>query len=531
MMTDFIAAIELGSAKIKGIAGRLNADKSVQVLATAETGSVEFIRKGFIFNLDKTAQSIQAVIKELENQLGTEIGKVYVGIGGRSIKSMKVVEERELASDTRISQALIDNLLAENKECVQPEQEILWTEPQEYKIGNNLLAEPVGVQADRLTATFVNVVARRSLKQNIQSCMKQLPFEIAGFYVSPLATAESLLSLSDKKTGCALVDFGAETTTVVVYSGNILRHLAVIPLGSRNLTKDIMSHKIEEADAEQFKLQFGAAYTPISEEPEYARKELTLDNGVSLRALTLEETIEGRINEIIYNVDNQLLLSGYRDKLLGGVVLTGGGANLPAFKDVFERITKMSKVRLALGSIIAGSDAVEENGTYNTLIGALLLGKENCKKVVVGKDMFEAEQQQRENDEKIRQRALEAEKERQEREAVAAAEAAAAAATAAAAEERKRKEAQKRLKECDNLIEEAKQMITGRNFKGADRILHKLQAMEVTEKNEDIERLAASLKKAKKEGHWTKGVKSKMENFLTRLMGDGDEDMDNQTKK
>lgn len=537
-VTDFIAAIELGSAKVKGVVGRLNADKSVQILATAEVASDEFIKKGAIFNLDKTTQCIHAVISNLESQIGDDIAKVYVGIGGRSLRVMKVTEERELASDTKISQALIDTLLAENKERISPDLEILWTEPQEYKVGNNLLPSPVGVQADKVTATYVNVVARRTLKQNILSCLKQLPYELAGFYLSPLATTESLLSESDRRSGCALVDIGAETTTVVVYSGNILRHLAVLPLGSRNLTRDIMSQKIEEDDAEAFKLKFGSAYTPLSDDVDYARAEHSLENGTSIRALVLEEIIEGRINELIYNVDNQLILSEYKDKLLSGVVVTGGCANLPKLKDVFEKITKISRVRIALGSIIAGSDSIEEDGTHNTLIGAIMLGKENCRKIVVPTNIFDAATEDERRAKDMARRAAEV---AAETEAKAAAKAAAEARKKAdeeaarikAEQERKaQEEADRKLRACNILIDELKEQMEAKNLKAAGKTLQKLQKQAPKEKEEEVAQLAKDLKRIKEEGHWTHTFKTKVEIMLTKIMGDGDEEYnDNQAKR
>lgn len=519
MITDFIAAIELGSATVKGIVGRLNADKSVQVFATAEVNSVECIKKGIIFNLDKTTQCINSVIQELERQMGTDISKVYVGIGGRSLRSIKVTEEHELPSDTKISQALIDTLAAKNKDSIVPELEILWTEAQEYKVGNNLLTEPVGVQADKLTATFINLVARRSLKANIVSCMKQLPYEIADFYISPLATAESLLTISEKRSGCALVDFGAETTTVLVYNGNILRHLAVIPLGSRNLTKDIMSHKIDEADAETLKIKYGSAYTPLSEDAEYGRREYDLDNGVRIKVLTLEETIEARINEILNNVDNQLLLSGHKDKLLGGVILTGGGANLTDLAVAFERITKISKVRVALSGEVGGSDGVPENGSYNTLLGALLLGKINCKKIVIGKDIFDdAEEQQKRVDE-MRQRALKAEQERKQKEAEEALKKA-------------QEEEQRKNKEFAAEIDAVREQIDKGNLKTAVSKLEKLQRNATPQQKEEIVQLAKEVKEAKKKKpHWTSKLFEKFEQGLSKLMGDTDEIESNNNNK
>ena len=249
--TDFIVAIELGSSKITGIAGKKHADGSIQVLALASENSSDFIRKGVIYNLDKTAQSLTSIIKKLESTLKASIGKVYVGIGGQSLRTIRNTEVRHLEEETKISQELIDSIMDSNREVPIIDQEILEVAPQEYKVGINLLADPVGVPSDHIEGRFLNIIARSSVKQNIDKCFKQAGIEIADYIISPLALANAVLTNSEKRSGCMFIDFGADTTTVSVYKNNILRHLAVIPLGGSNITKDICSQQIEEEDAEE----------------------------------------------------------------------------------------------------------------------------------------------------------------------------------------------------------------------------------------------------------------------------------------
>ncbi len=251
--TDFIVAIELGSSKITGIAGKKHADGSIQVLALASENSSDFIRKGVIYNLDKTAQSLTSIIKKLESTLKASIGKVYVGIGGQSLRTIRNTEVRHLEEETKISQELIDSIMDSNREVPIIDQEILEVAPQEYKVGINLLADPVGVPSDHIEGRFLNIIARSSVKQNIDKCFKQAGIEIADYIISPLALANAVLTNSEKRSGCMFIDFGADTTTVSVYKNNILRHLAVIPLGGSNITKDICSQQIEEEDAEELK--------------------------------------------------------------------------------------------------------------------------------------------------------------------------------------------------------------------------------------------------------------------------------------
>lgn len=153
------------------------------------------------------------------------------------------------------------------------------------------------------------------------------------------------------RSGCALVDFGADTTTISVYKNNILRYLSVLPLGGNTITRDITSLQMEEQDAEKLKLQYGNALYEEEEDSETPAV-CTLDDGRTIEQATLNNIIEARAEEILANVWNQLQLSGYEDKLFSGVVFTGGGANLKNIEEAFRKHSKIEKIKQCALSII-----------------------------------------------------------------------------------------------------------------------------------------------------------------------------------
>lgn len=162
-----------------------------------------------------------------------------------------------------------------------------------------------------------------------------------------MATADTVLTTNEKRSGCALIDFGADTTTVAIYKNNILRHACVIPLGGNNITKDICSKQIEEDDAELIKIRYASAYTEHKEGEEVQDSEYTIDGKCSIMSRTLEDIVEARVNEIITNVFNQIKLSNYSDSLMAGIVVTGGVSNMPNIDKAITNITKFEKVRIA----------------------------------------------------------------------------------------------------------------------------------------------------------------------------------------
>ena len=378
--TEFIAAIELGSSKVTGIAGRKNSDGSIQVLAYAKENSSSFIRKGVIYNLDKTAQSLTSIINRLEGELKNSIAKVYVGIGGQSLRTVRNVVSRDLDEEAIISQELVDSICDENLAIPLIEMDILDVAPQEYKIGNNLQADPVGVAGSHIEGRFLNIVARSSIKKNLERCFDQSKIEIADILISPLVTANAVLTESERRSGCALVDFGADTTTISVYKNNILRFLTVLPLGGNSITRDITSLQMEEEEAEYLKVKFGdALYT--EEQGEEAATCQFEDGSRTIELHTLNNIIEARTEEILANVWNQLQQSGYDDKLLSGIIITGGAANLLNLDEAFRKKCKIEKIRVArvIRETIDVADTIlKKNGTQNTLFGLLFEGNENC---------------------------------------------------------------------------------------------------------------------------------------------------------
>ncbi len=378
--TDFIAAIELSSSKISGIAGKKNSDGSIQVLAYAREDASSFIRKGIIYNIDKTAQALTSIINKLESQLNNSIAKVYVGIGGQSLRTIKNAVSRTLEEEGIISQELVDSICDENLEVPLADMSVLDVAPQEYKIDNNLQVDPVGVAGQHITGQFLNIVARASLRKNLEHSFESAKVEIADLLIAPTALANAVLTENEMRSGCALVDFGADTTTISVYKNNILRYLSVLPLGGNNITRDITSLQMEEEDAEKLKLQYGNALYEEEEETETPAV-CTLEDGRTIELAILNSIVEARTEEILANVWNQLQLSGYEDKLFSGVIFTGGSANLKNTEEAFRKLSKIDKVKTVKfvhNTIHGYSDVLRKDGMQNTLLGLLAAGNENC---------------------------------------------------------------------------------------------------------------------------------------------------------
>jgi cell division protein FtsA len=205
-MADFIVAIELGSSKITGIAGKKNLDGSIKVLAVVKEDATSCIRKGVVNNIDKTVQALSNVIKKLENILKTKIARVYVGVNGQSIRSEKNIIVKQLPADTKVTVDMVNGLMDANRSMQYPDQEILDAVTQEYKVDNQLQVDPTGFICTRLEGNFLNILWRKSFYRNLNRCFENAGIAIAEMYLSPLALADAVLTDAERRGGCVLVD-------------------------------------------------------------------------------------------------------------------------------------------------------------------------------------------------------------------------------------------------------------------------------------------------------------------------------------
>lgn len=379
MKNDVIVAVELASSSIRAIAGRRLPNGNIEVIGLAEEPAQNCVHKGVVENIEKTTQAIASVIARLDLVAGGHIKSVYAGLGGQSLHSRKNSVKRQFPELTQITSHMVDMLLDSNYNENYAGYNIHEVVQQESLVGNRQAEDPVGMLTENLEARFLNVVARATLEDNIRKCVKGAGLSVADILVSPLMLADAVLRPDEKRSGCAVVDMGAETTTVTVYTKNILRHLIVLPIGGANVTQDIAAQKVEWDEAEMLKLKYGTAYQndPVPDE-----ETIELNYGQKITTNKLLNIIEARYEEIVANAWHQI--KPFSDLLLSGqVVLTGGVSHaknlVPCFQ-FFAQCNKQVKIFKGLpdGIITAPGVVIPEDGRYLTLMGLLLHGDQNC---------------------------------------------------------------------------------------------------------------------------------------------------------
>lgn len=379
----YVVAIELGSSNVTGIAGKKLPDGTISVQAVVQEPSSMFIRRGMIFNLNKSAQCIQSIKERIEERLKRKVTQVYVGYGGQGIHSVFNKVGKLLAGEGPITKEVVEELENENLKIDVGNHVILDFVPQAYYTGKEVSSDPIGIIAENIEAKYMNIIARPSLKSNIENCFNEIGLRIAGTMLTPVSEAKSVMTDSEKRSGCVLVDFGADTTSVVVYKENMLKYIAVIPLGSANITKDIQSCQLDEQEAEHLKISKGSAVNETATIEEGKEFVYNYPDGTGLTKQKFGEIVEARTKEILVNVAQQIKESGLeRGALISGAIFTGGGSALKNLVSEFTKLTGISQVRVvktlanANFSKTAGPKSVE-----GRIVGALSVleeGTQNC---------------------------------------------------------------------------------------------------------------------------------------------------------
>ena len=402
-----IVAIELGSSKISGVAGQIQYDGSLRVMAYASVPSSSCIRHGAVYNLDKTANAIAEVVERLNTILSTKIEKVYVGYNAKGLKSVIGRVEHRFDEETVVNQEVLDDMFQQCSEIEYDGYVNLFQESQEYVVDNKRGTEtdPMGVACRKLEGNYLNILLKKQVADYIAQCFMAAQVEIIDGYVAPMVQADAVLTDDDRQQGCVLVDYGADTTTVSVYKNGLLRFLRVIPLGSALITRDLSAIlKIEMEQAEQLKCTYGLCNLIGSQD----NRETIVINDRKLSLNEIGEIIEARNEEIIRNVINQIKASGYSEVLYAGMVLTGGGSQLRQLDHVLkDMMPSMRQPRIATepacGVVWNEIRWKRGDGSQLALLSVMAKGDENC---CVLKPMDEIDKMAPEDQDKVVQQSL-----------------------------------------------------------------------------------------------------------------------------
>ena len=379
---DIIVGLDIGTTKVSIIIGRRNQFNKIEILASGKSLS-SGVSRGIVSNIDKTVDSIRLAIDEVQKKNNIEINDVVVGIAGQHIKSLQ--HRGEIVRDNieiEIGQEDIDKL-KENmfKLITIPGEEVIHVIPQEYTVdGEDGIQDPKGMAGVKLEANFHVITAQVGAVRNIMRCVEKAGLSPKELILEPFASAIATLDEDELREGVALVDIGGGTTDVAIFLDKIIRHTAVIPFGGNIVTKDIKTGlSILDKQAELLKIKFGSAmYTEDQENVMVSIPGLRGREPKEIAVKNLSEIIGARMKEIIDLVYHEIKVSGYENKLMTGIVLTGGGSQLKNLQQLVSFVTaKETRIGYPNEHLSGESKDKVTSPMYSTGVGLVLKGFEN----------------------------------------------------------------------------------------------------------------------------------------------------------
>ncbi|MBE0474360.1 cell division protein FtsA [Rhodoferax sp.] len=336
---DVVVGLDIGTAKVMVVVAEVMPGGALK-LAGLGVAPSNGLKRGVVVNIDATVQSIQQALKEAELMADCKIQRVYTGITGSHIRGMNshgmvAIKDREVsAADVA---RVVETAKAIN---ISTDQRLLLVEPQEFIIDGQDVKEPVGMSGIRLEAKVHIVTGAQSAAENIIKCVRRCGLEVEQLMLNPLASSLSVLTEDERELGVALVDIGAGTTDLAIFTNGAIRHTAVIPIAGDLITSDIaMALRTPTKDAEEIKVENGYAKQLLAD-PE-AQVEVPGLGDRSPRMLSrqaLAGVIEPRVEEIFSLVHQVMRESGFEEMLSSGIVLTGGSCVMPGMVELGEDI-------------------------------------------------------------------------------------------------------------------------------------------------------------------------------------------------
>ena len=336
---DLVVGLDIGTAKVMVVVAEVMPGGELK-LAGLGLAPSNGLKRGVVVNIDATVQSIQQALKEAELMADCKITKVYTGITGAHIRGinssgMVAIKDREVsAADVA---RVLETARAIN---ISADQRLLLVEPQEFIIDGQLVKEPIGMSGIRLEVKVHIVTGSQAAAENIIKCVRRCGLEVEQLMLNPLASSLAVVTDDERELGVALVDIGAGTTDVTIFTGGAIRHTAVIPIAGDLITSDIaMALRTPTTDAEEIKVESGCAKQLLADPDAQVEVPGLGDRGPRmLSRQALAGVIEPRVEEIFSLVHQVMRESGFEEMLSSGIVLTGASCVMPGMVELGEDI-------------------------------------------------------------------------------------------------------------------------------------------------------------------------------------------------
>lgn len=372
---SLVVGLDIGTSKVVAVVGETQPDGSLEVIGLGSHPS-RGLKRGVVVDIEATEHSIQRAVEEAELMADCEIRGVFAGISGNHIRgynSHGIVAIK----DKEVSDGDVERVLdAARAVAVPSDQRILHVLPQEYVIDNqDGIRQPIGMSGIRLEAYVHVVTAAMSATQNLTKCIARCGLHADELILQQIASSRAVLSDDEKDLGVALVDLGAGTSDLAVFTQGAIRHTSCIPIAGDLVTNDIaVALRTPTQHAEDIKIKYACALEQLARADESIQVPSVGERQTRrLARQTLAQVVEARYREIFTMIQAELRRSGFENMIRAGLVLTGGAARMEGVVELAEEIFHVP-VRLGVPHSVTGLSEVLTNPVFSAGVGLLLYG-------------------------------------------------------------------------------------------------------------------------------------------------------------
>ncbi|MEX2599163.1 MAG: cell division protein FtsA [Dehalococcoidia bacterium] len=370
------AAVDVGTTKVATLAGRVSPDGGMEIVAMGHAAT-EGMRKGMVVSPEDLRASIKRSVDGARRSFGRSLPPVYVGITGSHLTCINAAAEvnRDAVNQTRtFSQQDVDRLLLSTFPNVNGRRKVVHVVPRTYQVDNaEGVLDPIGMRGKRLWAESHLVLGDPSIMENLSRVVRSAGVRIKGMVIEHLASAEAVLTHDERHAGAVLVDIGGGTSDIAIYRDGAVWYTAALPVAGYHFTNDIaVGLGVPPSTAEAIKLEHGSAVVDGIDHKE----SIDVDTGMGFHTrpvsrVALNSLIHDRAVELVRMVLAKVRDSGLVRVPPGGIVLTGGCANLPGLAEIAADYGSC-KVRVGSPTSGLGLPAELEHPTFSTAVGLLL---------------------------------------------------------------------------------------------------------------------------------------------------------------
>jgi cell division protein FtsA len=371
-MNEIVVGIDVGTTKICTLIARVEKEGLLRILGVGIEPS-EGIKKGVIVDLATASEAITRSVDAAERISGLEVTSALVSLAGAhvaSINSRGVVGVSSEVVDTIDVERALE---AARTVAIPHDREIIHVIQRGFVVdGQDGIRSPIGMHGYRLEVEAHIITASAATVENLRQAVGAAGVEVAQFVLNPLASAEVVLTETERQMGCVVCDVGGGTTDLAIYADGDVWHTMVLAVGGNHITQDI-AHGLHLPlqQAEESKKQHGhALHAQVGLEENFTVRPFGEEKPIQISRQDLAHIIEARVAEIFELIGDEIKRTGYDGLLSAGMVLTGGTSQLTGIRQLASRVLNMP-VRLAQPEGLAGLADQLASPAYSTSVGLL----------------------------------------------------------------------------------------------------------------------------------------------------------------